>query len=59
MVRGDRIIFAELKSPVGKLSLEQEKWIIALRLAGESNPGVDTYVWKPEDWRTIEGCLAR
>jgi hypothetical protein len=52
-VRGDRIVFAELKARRGKLFAAQEEWIAALSAVGE------TYVWRPDSWLdgTIEAVL--
>lgn len=54
MVRGDRIIFAELKGVRGKVSEAQEAWLSDLAEAG-----VETYLWRPEAWLSgeIEGIL--
>ena len=41
MVRGDRIIFAELKTPKGKLSGPQTTWLEAL-----GDVDVESYVWR-------------
>lgn len=41
MVRGDRLIFAELKTEEGKLSEDQEKWLTALAKTGQAE------VWRP------------
>ena len=45
MVRGDRLIFAELKSAKGKVTVEQQEWLDALAKV----PGVECFVWRPED----------
>lgn len=34
MVRGDRFLVAELKSRIGQLTVEQQRWLSALRTAG-------------------------
>jgi len=46
MVRGSRIVFAELKRQDKKPTLEQRAWLDALAAAGM----VETYVWRPSDW---------
>jgi hypothetical protein len=46
LVRGGRLIFAELKKGNEQLSREQAEWKRALERAGEV-----VYVWRPEDWR--------
>lgn len=63
MVRGQRLVFAELKSATGRLRPEQQEWIVALQRAqhpvdrmGHDEPGV--YVWRPTDWDSIVEVLA-
>lgn len=48
----DRLIFAELKTTVGRLSPEQVKWRDALIDAGQ-----DWYCWRPDDLPTITRIL--
>lgn len=56
LVRGERLIFAELKSMKGAVSADQDGWLDALR-----GVGVEVYVWTPADWysgeieRVLEG----
>jgi hypothetical protein len=52
LVRGPRIIAAELKSSKGKVTDEQSHVLAVLGLAG-----VETYVWRPSDWDTIVEVL--
>lgn len=52
LVRGKRLIAAELKSDKGKLTSEQQDVLALLALAG-----VETYVWRPADWTSIERTL--
>lgn len=52
LVRGDRLIFAELKVRPNKPSVDQEAWLAALAKAGAA-----TYVWYPEDWSEIMEVL--
>lgn len=49
LVRGNRIVFAELKVPPNTTTPEQDAWIASLRAAGQV-----VYVWYPTDWKTIE-----
>jgi len=51
-VRGDRVLWLELKAERGKLSDEQSRWLAALGLAGQ-----DVHCWRPSDWTTIEETL--
>lgn len=53
LVRGDRLIFAELKSEKGKLTDRQEVWLEALRQV----PGIEVFVWRPSDFERIVECL--
>ena len=53
MVRGNRLIFAELKSHKGKLTKEQEAWLKQL----SEVPSVEAYLWRPLDWPEIEKVL--
>lgn len=52
LVRGDRIVWAELKRQTGSTTKEQREWIHALRMAGQR-----VFVWRPADWPTIESVL--
>jgi hypothetical protein len=54
LVRGERILYRELKTERGKLRPEQEAWLSALRAAG-----ADAGVWTEADWRcgAIESAL--
>ncbi len=52
----DRVLYRELKSARGTLSVEQQDWLHALKLAG-----ADVDVWRPDDWTSgaIEAELRR
>ena len=50
--RDERLLFAELKAPRGRLSAEQAAVIEGLRATG-----AEVYVWYPRDWDEIEGVL--
>lgn len=52
LVRGERIIAAELKVGKNRTTAEQDAWLSWLAAAG-----VDTWVWRPDDWPTIEEVL--
>lgn len=54
LVRGGRLLFAELKGAQGRVSDAQAVWIGALRSAG-----CDVRVWRPGDWAEIEATLRR
>ena len=53
LVRGDRLVFAELKRERGRVTTEQRHWLDAL---GEVTR-VDARLWRPSDWRAIEEAL--
>ena len=53
MVRGDRLAFAELKTNRGRVRSEQAAWLDALAGCGT----VETYLWRPDAWPTIERVL--
>ena len=53
IIKGDRLIFAELKSAKGRLSNHQREWINALI----NIQGVECYIWKPTDWQNIVRVL--
>lgn len=52
MVRGKRIVCAELKSAGGKTTAAQDAWLAAIRAAGP-----EVYLWRPADWSAIEAIL--
>lgn len=53
MVRGPRLVIAELKSQKGRYRDGQEAWLDALGLV----PGVETYTWRPSDIPEIRRIL--
>jgi hypothetical protein len=53
LVRGQHLIFAELKREDGRLSVPQKDWLERLSNVTE----VSTHLWRPSDWRTIEELL--
>jgi hypothetical protein len=54
LIRGEQVLFRELKREGGTLSVAQERWRDALIAAG-----CDWRMWKPSDWPSIEMCLRR
>lgn len=52
MVRGKRLVFAELKSQRGKVTPEQQEWLSALVVTG-----AEVYLWQPQDLDLIEEVL--
>ena len=55
LVRGNQIIFAELKSERGKARPEQRMWLDAL----EKVCNVEVHLWRPGDWNEIVERLGR
>ena len=49
------LIFAELKTAVGRLSKEQELWLKELSGTGDA----EVYIWRPADLLWIEQRLSR
>lgn len=47
------VIFAELKTAIGKLSVEQEDWGVAITQSGH-----EYHVWRPKDYEAIVERLA-
>jgi hypothetical protein len=52
LVRGHRLIFAELKREKGRLSDSQRTWLAALEETAE------THVWRPSDWEAVIEVLS-
>lgn len=65
LVRRERLIFAELKSDVGKLRPEQKHWLRDLEFVEHSiadspetpNGSVEVYLWRPGDVEKIREVL--
>ncbi len=55
LVRGSRLILAELKSDKGKVSDDQELWLKAFAQVCV----VETGVWRPRDWEDIVQVLQK
>jgi Holliday junction resolvase len=51
-VRGERVLFVELKAEKGRLRDEQAEWLSALGRAGQA-----VHCWRPSDWPAIEETL--
>ena len=49
LVRGDRIIFAELKTKKAQLKQEQRRWLWDLAVTGR----VEVYLWRPSSLEQI------
>ena len=57
MCRALRLIFAELKSEVGKPSKAQKQWLKDLSEAGGHLDQIEVHLWRPSDWPTIVEML--
>lgn len=53
LVRGERLIVAEAKAGRASTTPEQRAWLDAL----DAVPGVEAYVWRPEQWDAIVATL--
>ncbi len=53
LVRGERLIFAELKSDKGRAKPEQTEWLQAVAAAG-----AESYLWRPADVECVVETLA-
>lgn len=59
-VRGDRLLFVELKTEKGRLSPDQKDWAAALQPFCTpilSSPLIEYYLWRPSDW--FDGTIER
>lgn len=54
LVRGERLILAEVKTRTGKISPAQHEW-----LADLADTPVESYLWRPADWAEILSILDR
>ena len=53
LIRPPRVVFAELKSDRGQPTKRQQIVLGMLRQCS----GVETYLWRPSDWESIEKVL--
>lgn len=58
MLRGSRLIFAELKTDKGRLRPDQRAWIEQLCHASAMSYGFEVYLWRPRDWHDVQRLLA-
>ena len=52
LVKGDRVIFAELKAEKGRIRPDQRTWLTALAGAGQ-----EVALWRPSDLSTVLAVL--
>ncbi len=55
LIRPPRLIVAELKTETGRVTDEQKLWLENFKAV----PMVETYVWRPSDWKKVEAVLQR
>ena len=53
LVRSPEVLFVELKSEKGRMTVPQKKWRDVLSRC----PGVRYYLWRPSDWGEIERVM--
>lgn len=53
MARDGRLVFAELKTMKGKVTVAQQAWLDALGAV----PGVEAHVWRPADAEAVMETL--
>jgi hypothetical protein len=51
-VRGERLLFCELKAETGAVRPEQRDWLESLEAAGQ-----EVHLWRPRDWDAITETL--
>jgi hypothetical protein len=54
LVKGERLVFVELKRELGTVSEAQQIWLDALRATG-----VECYVWRPSQLREVKETLSQ
>lgn len=53
LLKPGRIIFAELKNEKGDPTAAQSEWLAELATV----PGVETFLWRPQDWDAVSRIL--
>ena len=53
LLKGPRQLAVELKSPAGRLTPAQERWLDAFRAVRTT----EAAVWRPADWSRLEAAL--
>lgn len=49
LLKGSKLVFAELKTETGRVSPEQKEWLAKL-----SATGCETYIWRPSQWKEVD-----
>jgi hypothetical protein len=50
LARPDRVMFIELKSEKGRLTVDQTQWLQVLEKAGQ-----EVHIWRPQQW--LDGTI--
>ena len=59
MVKGERMVIAELKKQTGRTTPAQRTWLALLGgVAAASNGALSVHEWRPSDWPEIERVIA-
>ena len=53
LIKPPRLIFAELKTELGRVTAAQQKWLDILATI----PGVEVYLWRPSEFDEIQEIL--
>lgn len=53
LVRRGRLVVVEAKAGRGRVTAEQRRWLDELAQV----PGVEVYVWRPDDWDAVVAAL--
>ena len=53
LVRGPRLVVAELKTAAGRVTPDQRAWLDALHGCGPP----EVHLWRPDDWPTVLATL--
>lgn len=52
LVKGSRLVFAELKTETGRVMPEQKDWLAILEATGAT-----CFIWRPSMWKDVEKFL--
>lgn len=55
LLKGTRLMYAELKKEDGKVTPEQQEWLNLLKASGKP----EVYLWRPSNWPEIQEVLTR
>lgn len=52
LVKGSKLVFAELKAETGRVSAEQKVWLAKLAATG-----CEAHIWRPSQWKEVNEYL--